>query len=339
MVEDLAALQEQGFTMELSKPGLVIPFRNPGWSQDLVAKTKASLTYSSESVRLPLKGIKWFLEQEGFTELLERLEADSSFSPFIALNTLEFDFTYQWRKRIDIQHELSPLHFVLQAPRYEVSELRRLLLLYVLSDEEAEGILLNLEKMLITKPSYTFLYDSRLKQLREHNFYYRGKASLFDSRLLTNDNLIPNNFIESQFFQLENDLRYFWHFSDRQSLGFRLASKVSIPFQDEIILPFFDLYSVGGPNSIRAFQPRQVGPGSVEPVTSAVFISGIGDILLESSLEWRPELTDLIGFGVFVDMGNVWLLDGGTADNELAKFQLDNFYKQLAVGTGVGPSP
>lgn len=336
LVSDIASLQEQGFSAELSKPGLIVPFRDKFWSKHTIAKTKAKFTWSGEKIRLPLYSSKDSLEAAGFTELVNRLNADSTFAPFVAFNNYDFNLTYQWRKRIDIQHELTPVNVTLQIPQYELEELRFLLLIIGLADTTSQGLLLNLEKMAILKPSYTYLHDSRLKKIKKHNYYYRNKIAIAANRLLSENNLIPRNLLESQFFQIEQDFRYYRRFSARQTIAFHLAFNISIPFQNEVILPFFDLYNIGGPTSVRAFQPRLVGPGSVEPQEETFFFTGTGDILLESSIEWRPKLTKMIELGLFVDAGNVWLFKGGAANDDLATFKIDNFHKQLAIGTGIG---
>ena len=338
LTNDIASRVEQGITFELSKPGLIVPFKKRWWAEGLIAQSKISFSYAGDRIRVPLKGTEEFLEEEGFPILAERLNQDSTFSPFFSLNKYDFSLAYQWYRRPEIKHEFSPINLVLQAPRYEVEEFRRLLVLVFLldGDEANEGLVLNLEKMLIIKPSYVFQYDSRLKKLKTHNFFYRGKMAVSGNRLLRQSNFISNNNLESQFFQLENDWRYYLRFSKKQTLAWRLSTKFSFPFRNEVLLPFFDLYAVGGPNSLRAFQPRRVGPGSVEPTGQTFFFTGTGDILLEGSMEWRPKLSDLFELGFFVDAGNVWLFNGGIGNNALATFNVRTFPRQLALGTGFG---
>ena len=336
IAEGLASQRETGLKIELSKPGLIVPFRKKINSEKLIAKSKVEFIYSSEKIRIPLTGTEDYLFEEGYIDLFQRLNADSTFAPFISLDNLELNLAYQWRTRPDLQHELTPISLIYQNPRYEFSELRKLLLDIIQFDDNSEDLQLNLEKMLILKPSYVFLYDSRLKKLNPHNYYYRGKIAIAGNRLLSKDLLPTDKSLESQFFQLENDIRYFRRFSPRQTIGARFAVKVSVPFKNEVILPFFDLYTIGGSNSVRAFRPRSVGPGSVEPADEIFFFTGTGDFLLESSLEWRPKINDLLELGFFVDAGNVWLFKGGEGQDELTTFKFNNFYKQLAIGAGIG---
>ncbi|MFT5261907.1 MAG: outer membrane protein insertion porin family [Polaribacter sp.] len=336
LVDDIPSQREQNVSTSLTKPSLLIPFRKNKTNHFLVANTKFEFSYNRNLVRLPLKSTRAFLVEKEFDTLLELLNQDNSFAPFVALNKMTAVLSYQWRHRPDIQHELSPINITFQNPIYEEAELRDLLLSITQVDNESEDLQLGLEKMIILKPSYTFIYDSRLKRMRPHNYYYRGKMALVGNRLLSSNSAIPSNLSESQFFQIENDIRYFRRFSRRQTIATRLSIKASIPFNNEVILPFFDLYTAGGPNSIRSVRPRAVGPGSVVPTDEIYFFTGTGDILLESSIEWRPKVTNLLELGFFVDAGNTWLFNSGVSDNELATFKFDTFYKQLAIGTGMG---
>ncbi len=338
LVSDIASRIEQKVTMEMSKPGLIVPFKNKWWREGLIAQTKLSFSFAGDRIRIPLIGTQAFLLEEGFSRLAERLEADTSFSPFVAINNYELGLSYQWRKRLDVQHELRPIHVVWQAPRYEELELRRLLLLVYALDRENSGggLLLNLEQMLIFKPGYVIQHDSRLARLKRHNFFYRGKLGFLGNQLLGDSQLIPGNRLQGQFLQLENDGRYYHRFSRKHTLAWRLSAKFSIPFRNEVLLPFFDLYGVGGPNSIRSFQPRRVGPGSTPPSDQTFFFTGTGNVLLEGSMEWRVKLTQLFELGFFADGGNVWLLKGRNGDDDLARFEWDGFLRQLALGTGFG---
>ncbi|MBQ0049738.1 MAG: BamA/TamA family outer membrane protein [Bacteroidales bacterium] len=100
--------------------------------------------------------------------------------------------------------------------------------------------------------------------------------------------------------------------------------------------PYNDLFSVGGANSIRAFGIRSIGPGSYVPGESNYsYVNQVGDFKFEANLEWRfPIIANLYG-ALFADCGNVWLLH---EDPSLpgAKFQLKNFGRELALGTGLG---
>ena len=91
-------------------------------------------------------------------------------------------------------------------------------------------------------------------------------------------------------------------------------------------------FFTGGANSIRAFLPRSIGPGSYDSDGST---DRSGDVRLELNSEYRFNILNHFFEGaIFVDMGNIWRIkDDGRTD---AVFNLNTFYKQLAVGTGLG---
>ncbi|MEM6963409.1 MAG: BamA/TamA family outer membrane protein [Bacteroidota bacterium] len=338
LVDGINTAIEQSVSAELVQPRLWVPSKTREWSRAFIAQTRSKFKWENERVRIPLTEVRGILEPQVFPEMLDRLNTDTSFAPLVAINNFNLSLSYQFRRKQYVQHEVVPLNLVFQLPNYELEEARTLLLLFGLFDQSnnGNGVQLNLEEMIIFKPSYAFLFHSRLKKLKKHNHRYQAKIALSGNRLLRKNDLIPNELLESQFIQLEQDIRYYLRWSKRQTIACRLAFNISIPFQDQVLLPFFDLYEVGGPNSVRAFLPRRVGPGSLVPSDETFFFTGKGDVLLESSLEWRPKLTDLVELGFFVDAGNTWLFQGGTNSSELAKFRVNNFYRQLAAGAGVG---
>ena len=71
------------------------------------------------------------------------------------------------------------------------------------------------------------------------------------------------------------------------------------------------------------------------------------DILLEASIEIRKKLFGFVSGAVFIDAGNVWTFEKLTkritvgeveqeVENGNAQFKVDQFYKEIAVGTGFG---
>ena len=55
-----------------------------------------------------------------------------------------------------------------------------------------------------------------------------------------------------------------------------------------------------------------------------------GEIITESSIEYRTKIVGFIHGAAFLDVGNVWMLTDDPA-REGAKFKLNSFYKQFAV--------
>ena len=139
------------------------------------------------------------------------------------------------------------------------------------------------------------------------------------------------------------------------SMAFRLNSGVAYSYGANSALPYEKYFFVGGSNSVRAWRPRRLGIGSFPPQLSADPTSnGLfnyqnekpGEILLEGSIEWRKKLFGFVNGAIFVDAGNVWTFQqlqaqpsettASWASSGNTKFYFDKFFKEIAVGTGLG---
>ena len=107
--------------------------------------------------------------------------------------------------------------------------------------------------------------------------------------------------------------------------------------------PFAEQFYVGGANDLRAFPLRGVGPGrfvlnSSNRQMSYVFQNG--NIKLGLNLEYRRCLFGSLYTALFLDAGNVWNYhinqDSFAEAMKPGNFSFSSFYRQLAVGTGIG---
>ncbi|MBC7947235.1 MAG: BamA/TamA family outer membrane protein [Chitinophagaceae bacterium] len=106
-------------------------------------------------------------------------------------------------------------------------------------------------------------------------------------------------------------------------------------------LPFFKQYFSGGPNSMRAWALRRLGPGSTVQEFNGPqgTPDRYGDVQLEANIEYRFPLFKPLGIqvngAVFTDIGNVWLLKkaAGTAEQV---FNFGRLGQDIAVGAGGG---
>ncbi len=128
---------------------------------------------------------------------------------------------------------------------------------------------------------------------------------------------------------------------------FRAFLGVGIPLEnnDTATLPFFKQYFSGGPNSMRGWPIRGIGPGARSLGTSNFIANDrTGDIRFEVNAEYRRDLfqiipnTLMLKWALFTDIGNVWNFRNtnprGGADS--LQFSFKNFYKQLGVNVGTG---
>jgi outer membrane protein insertion porin family len=160
-----------------------------------------------------------------------------------------------------------------------------------------------------------------------------GLASLFQDKGTSYDLLgVPI----SQYARLFIEGRHYWY--DRgSSLVVRFLGGLGIAYGNSNTLPYQRQFFAGGTNSIRAFPNRLIGPGAHPPSTqnNNLFIDQSGDIRLEGNVEYRFDLNSLLELALFVDAGNVWLLDEDP-ERPGGQFTFSEFGNQLAIGTGLG---
>lgn len=180
------------------------------------------------------------------------------------------------------------------------------------------------------------------------------RVNVEESGLLTG--MIRNSFLDKQlyrFLKMDAEFAYLMRFP-KSSLAFRAFAGAGYEFNStrnpdkRANLPFFKEYFAGGPNSMRAWSLRRLGPGS-----SIQEFNGVGgtpdrygDIQLEGNIEYRFPLGDPFGIKIngalFTDIGNVWYMKGTTYDNGVSArpeeevFKLGRLWKDLAIGSGVG---
>lgn len=106
---------------------------------------------------------------------------------------------------------------------------------------------------------------------------------------------------------------------------------------DTIPLPYREQFYVGGSNSVRAFAVRTIGPGGYHPDfrNRYTYYDQTGTFKFEANVEYRFPILGYFKGAVFLDAGNIWLLEN---DETRPKGQLSmkRFFDELALGTGVG---
>jgi len=149
------------------------------------------------------------------------------------------------------------------------------------------------------------------------------------------------------------DARYFKNYTDGNSLAMRAVVGLAAPYSGLTnTVPFVKQFSVGGPNSIRAWRIRELGPGSFyDPSIQNPPFYQTGDFKVEFNAEYRFKFIPFFAMdgAIFIDGGNVWTLrqDSTRLGSQLrwrSEFNPDdpdnpiggNFINQLALGTGFG---
>lgn len=107
-------------------------------------------------------------------------------------------------------------------------------------------------------------------------------------------------------------------------------------YGNSTMAPYSDLFNVGGANSIRAFGVRTLGPGRYHPATSGwSYVDQVGNLKLEANVEYRFPLVGALEGAVFLDAGNVWLMQPDE-HRPGAAINASEFLNDIALGTGLG---
>lgn len=173
------------------------------------------------------------------------------------------------------------------------------------------------------------------------------RMNVEESGLLTG--MIRNKFLDSNLFRfvkLDLDVAHKIQFKKTAlalhffaGAGFELESTVNP--QKRSNLPLFRQYFAGGPNSMRAWSLRKLGPGShTQDFGKGGLPERYGDLQLEANIEYRFPLFQLAGFDVqgalFTDIGNIWYLKKAIGRDPAEIFKLNRLGQDVAVGVGTG---
>ena len=139
----------------------------------------------------------------------------------------------------------------------------------------------------------------------------------------------------AQYIKADIDFRSYIFLYEDISLVLRGFAGVGFAYGNSTAMPFEKQYFSGGANSIRAWQVKNLGPGSYIDPDETAYPNQTGDVKLEANMEYRFKLFWKLEAALFMDVGNIWSLS--SEDDRIgAGFEFNRFYKELAVGTGVG---
>ena len=279
---------------------------------------------------------------------------------FFRLNSFNLAAGYVWRENTLKTHEFFPVDISFVQLDKPSKEFENLLL-------RNRYLAKSFEDQFIVGSRYSYTLNTQLneerlsefheRRLEQSQFYFNANVDVAGNLM----NLLQRTFTSaegdsskifgapySQFVKGDVDFRYYLNFDERNKLATRLVLGTGYAYGNSITMPYIKQFSIGGSNSIRAFQARSVGPGTFnihdeappEPIEdpeehARIFIDQRGDIKLEANAEFRFNIIGFLEGAVFVDAGNIWLI---RYDDQRpgGQFHKDQFLNELAVGTGAG---
>lgn len=124
-------------------------------------------------------------------------------------------------------------------------------------------------------------------------------------------------------------------FDRKSSVALRAGIGAAYAYGNSTILPFEKRFFGGGPNGVRGWRTRYLGPGSFNSEEVADISLHTGDMNIILSAEFRYKLLSFLEAAAFMDSGNIWTLRD-YEEQQGGKFMLSNFFKEMAIGAGVG---
>jgi len=202
------------------------------------------------------------------------------------------------------------------------------------------------EDHFVNGTGYNLVYSNQEKNIFSY-IYIKFNATIAGNSLIglmatTGQKKVDSNYVMpylgtliAQFVKSDIDFRYYFDFTEGQKIAGRIFAGAGLPYGNMKLLPFGEKYFSGGANGIRAWQVRSLGPGSYVMPENISLPNQSADIKLEANFEYRLKLFSIVESAFFIDAGNIWAIN--KYDNRKgALFKFDEFYKQIAVGTGFG---
>ena len=254
-----------------------------------------------------------------------------------SIQTFKSSFGYAWKENIHKEHALNVTEITYARPE-EVTGLYE------------EQVALNpslkqvIAKQFIFGPTYNYTYDNEMNKRKKNNFYYKGGIDFSGNivGLVTGANIKKGDTVRifdipfSQFIKIQNEFKHTYNINNKSLLKSRIIVGSALAYGNSEEIPFSKQFFIGGTNSLRAFRPRTLGPGTYDSSTevSEFIPDQSGDVKLEFNTEYRADIYRFIKGALFMDAGNIWLLNKD--ENKPGSQFTKDFMKEIAVGIGAG---
>ena len=232
---------------------------------------------------------------------------------YYKMHVVSGEWTYRWQTSESSRHEFSPLTVNYQFKNSITQRFDSIM-------DEYPYLQRTMADIFIPKMRYTYTYTSP----STYRNPIRWETTIEESGNLVSvyDKLCGRPFSEpekklfknpyAQFVRLETDLTKTWSLGTEASLVGHLNTGILLHYGNSKEAPLTEEFYVGGPNSIRAFTVRSIGPGAFSDLgildRQYSYLMRNGGLKLVGNLEYRAPLFGSLKGAVFLDVGNVWRL-------------------------------
>ena len=255
------------------------------------------------------------------------------------LNSYRFQYGYTWKENIQKQHDLFPISINYVQPINVTSTYDSLEHVY-------PGLQNDIQAVYIIGATYQYNYNQLANGLIPLNaFYFNGLVdvsgnvigAITGADIKHGDTVKIYNAPFAQYAKFEVEGRYYRKLGVKSNWANRIDIGVGLPYGNSVEVPYIKQFFVGGTNSLRGFRSRAVGPGTyVQQDSSNVIPDQTGDIKFEINTEYRPHLSGPLYGAIFLEAGNIWLVNDSTYTHKPGAQFTSNWWRQLAVDVGLG---
>ncbi len=263
------------------------------------------------------------------------------------LGSYNFAYGYDWHESEYKRHQLNPLALtVLQS--LPLSDAFRAQL-----DSDPQ-LKLSFQNQIISGANYTFTFSNQTSDnnksftffkayIETSGFTVKGVQTALGIKPKDADGITRiAGSPYSNYIKTDHDIRRYIKFGEDRTLVLRGFGGVAFHFwNSSASIPYIKQYYAGGSNDIRAWRIRYLGPGSFNIYTQSdstltqVFVNQTGEMKLEANLEYRFGIFGSLKGALFTDAGNIWSVKK-KANQPNGNFDITRFYKEIAIGSGVG---
>lgn len=259
---------------------------------------------------------------------------------FYTLNSIDLSYGYEWTNSSKFHHEIKPISFNIIDVSSTTPTFQKTL-------DDNPLLAVSFSDQIILGSQYKFSFNTKRSLDQKSYLYYQnyfeiaGNSAYAINRLGSSskqDGFTMFGTPFAQFIKDEIEIRFHKDISTKHSFVARIKTGVGYAYGNSQSLPFTKKFFAGGPNTLRGFGFRSIGPGRYTYQSNINGINPIqqsGDISLLLNAEYRFPIVSIFKGAFFADAGNIWLVRNDP-DRPSGVFKLDEFYRQLAFNSGFG---
>ena len=326
---------QYGAEASLQIPRILNPFAEPPRKRHRRIEQKRREAFLKGLPMPPVPKIKQFYETP--ITLLRTSVDIINRAKYFKRHVVSGELTYAWRPTEQNTYQFTPLSLTYEFMHKTTKRFQEL-------TDSMPYLKVSMADQFIPKASFQYTYQSPsglLNPIKWQTTVSEASNLIALGALIRkkpwdekNKKMFKNPY--AQFLKLETKFTKLWTIKSHTTIAAHINIGAIWAYGNSTIAPYTEQFYVGGANSVRAFNVREIGPGRYRSTSrNRSYIEQTGDIKVLANLEYRPHLVGNLYGALFLDAGNVWTLQEDSS-RPSSEFKFKNFLKEMALGTGVG---